>query len=56
MEIYLTIYLLSILDSRTRYLNSDRQNSNLNDRNTTTNTFIDGIGQNNYLFQKSISN
>jgi hypothetical protein len=50
METYLIIYLSSIIDNRTRHLNNDRQNSNLNNRNTATNISINGISQNNYLF------
>jgi hypothetical protein len=56
MGAYFIICSSPIIDSRTRYLNSDRQNSNLNNRNTATNIFMDGIDQNNYLFQESISN
>jgi hypothetical protein len=50
MKAYLIIYLLLIIDSRTRYSNSNRQNSNFNNRNTATNIFMDEIGQNSYLF------
>jgi hypothetical protein len=50
MKAYLIIYLLSIIDIRTRHSNNNRQNSNFNDRNTATNISIDEIGQNSYLF------
>jgi hypothetical protein len=50
MKVYLIIYLLLIIDNRTRHSNNDRQNSNFNNRNTATSIFIDGIDQNSYLF------
>jgi hypothetical protein len=49
IKIYFIIYLLSIFDNRTNYLNNNQQNPNLNNRNTATNISINGIGQNNYL-------